>query len=1691
MGHAQSLIRTSGALDSFVAELGPDVIYERSMGSARFLKTVKCRHKNGYLVVKIFIKPDPGLSLRKYHRRLKVERDALADIPNVYTYQSFVETDKAGYLIRQWVASSLYDRISTRPFLSHIEKKWLAYQLLTALRDARNRKVSHGDLKTSNILITSWNWLLVSDFAPHKPAYLPLDDPADFSFFFDTSGRRTCYIAPERFYSAEENPEASRRREKEREGEGKREGRVTEAMDCFSAGCVLAELFLEGTPLFSLSQLFKYRAGELNVDAQLAAIDDEGVRDLTKSMIAIDPSQRPTFDSLLHNARGTVFPEMFYSFLHNYVASVNELSSPSPFSFPNHSHPSTTAPTPTNTTPTTAKPPVLPNAAHPVLSGDGDRLTDQLPSDSDHRMERLWSDYESVEPYLLPAVELGDLADTVKDPVRIEFATPNVVGKPVQDIFPVELEVPNRDSKLLKGYGDGRKAAKEAVSDGPALILLALLTANIRNCNLPSSKLKALDVCLALAPLLTDEAKLDRMVPSIVELLLDDAPAVRAAAIRTLMQILMLVTVITPSNASIFPEYIIPALSPLVRDPEVSVRCMYAQCVVALADTAVRYLEMGQALRAHGAYKIGATAALTEGQDYDEAHFEVSYDASMQELQNAVQEQLSALLVDPSPVVKRSILHNISALCIFLGKQRTNDVLLSHMITYLNDRDWLLRYAFFDSIVEVAACAGGRSLEDYILPLMIQALSDIEETVVARVLASLRSLCELGLFQKMRIWELLSATLAFLFHPNIWIRQGAAAFIAAAAKHLPPSDVWCILYPSLKHFLRSDIQDVDERSLLLALKPPLSRHIFDAAKSWAKAADKSVFWRTQRAARSDSPKDSLASVKPNAASRSKSEEDDAQMTKLQQLGMTTADEGKLHAMRDFVSKLARNIASFETRVRVEPEVEGLKVSSTIELQKLGVVPQTVFLKAPSDNATAMRSAKPMLAQRAISDAVRSPVLSGTPRSNRTMSADFNLGAPGTPFEDLRRRLAIINGSTTSLSVPPTARDVRSPTAPVAESLSPTSSNTAVSDVPLERPSSPTDSVTSGANSSFRTHRLQIGSTDGQKAPPAVGSSKANATGLLESLSKLRDGSPERSGRSSPVSVAGTIRGERPRISTSVPISTYDGQEPGISNLLEHMYLENNRDLHADFGPRVHEGPVRRRNAARHSYMPRDGSNRRLETALIANLSSHTDAVTGLSVSPDHMFFVSASDDKTVKVWDTARLERNVTSKPRHTYNQHHARVKAICFVEATHCFVSAAEDGSVHVVRVHVSGNQGPGAGLPKYGKLQTIREYRLDVPGQYVTCMAHYNTATASNLLFGTTHSVITILDLRTTRVLRTMENPRHYGPITCLCLDRKRTWVVCGTSTGVLSLWDLRFGILIKSWETGAAARGMSACIHQCVVHPTKGKGRWVVVALEGAKSARSVGAGGTVPEVTTLVEVWDIEKSALVETFVTRSAPVPSALMPQPQEVTAQSAEASPAAAIAALVRARQDGTSAPADFVSSRRRGSGAAPIPMPVEAPSPDVHALVLGSEFGGHGALYRSPMAELDNGSLGRGAGRGFMLCGSEDRRIRLWDLEKTERSAVLSGPDAESEKPVYSAVQSDGGSALAYVETWVSSPSASQASRPPQRLSLINHSQQNLLKAHQDTINALVCIDSPFRGGIVSGDRAGIIKVWRVESAE
>lgn len=48
-------------------------------------------------------------------------------------------------------------------------------------------------------------------------------------------------------------------------------------------GCVIAELFTEGVPLFDLSQLLAYRKGLFQTEQLLLKIEDRSIRDLVIS----------------------------------------------------------------------------------------------------------------------------------------------------------------------------------------------------------------------------------------------------------------------------------------------------------------------------------------------------------------------------------------------------------------------------------------------------------------------------------------------------------------------------------------------------------------------------------------------------------------------------------------------------------------------------------------------------------------------------------------------------------------------------------------------------------------------------------------------------------------------------------------------------------------------------------------------------------------------------------------------------------------------------------------------------------------------------------------------------------------------------------------------------------------------------------------------------------------------------------------------------------------------------------------------------------------------------------------------------------------------------------------------------------------------------------------------------------------
>ena len=72
MGQGFSLTTLSaGSAGIDVPELA-DLVYEKSMGTARFMKSIRARHQDGVVLVKVIVKPYP-MRLEKYKRSISRE----------------------------------------------------------------------------------------------------------------------------------------------------------------------------------------------------------------------------------------------------------------------------------------------------------------------------------------------------------------------------------------------------------------------------------------------------------------------------------------------------------------------------------------------------------------------------------------------------------------------------------------------------------------------------------------------------------------------------------------------------------------------------------------------------------------------------------------------------------------------------------------------------------------------------------------------------------------------------------------------------------------------------------------------------------------------------------------------------------------------------------------------------------------------------------------------------------------------------------------------------------------------------------------------------------------------------------------------------------------------------------------------------------------------------------------------------------------------------------------------------------------------------------------------------------------------------------------------------------------------------------------------------------------------------------
>ncbi|KAI1007864.1 Serine/threonine-protein kinase [Podosphaera aphanis] len=1554
MGQGFSLTTLSpGTAGIDVPELA-DLVYEKSMGTAQFMKSIRARHHEGVVLVKVVVKPWT-MKLEPYKRKIIAERKALADVPNALACLRAVETDTNGFLVRQYLYSSLYDRLSTRPFLEDIEKKWLAFQLLCGIRDCHARNVYHGDIKTENVLVTSWNWLYLADFSSSfKPTTLPEDNPADFSYFFDTGGRRTCYLAPERFRAAGEPPNT--------------EARITGAMDIFSGGCVIAELFLE-VPVFNLSQLYKYRKGEYDpAVSHLSRIANADLRDMIISMIQVNPASRYTAEEYLNMWRKKVFPDYFYSFLQQYMGMITD-------SFSGR----------------------RPEAGVTAHLGD-----------CDDRIDRVYFDFDKISFFLGYESEEHQQKNSSCTTSGLE-------------LIPVNLDIPNNEHPV--------SALGKKSSDDGTLIFLSLVVSSIRNTARATAKLRACDLLLAFSERLKDEAKLDRVLPYLVALLNDNAAIVRVATIRTITQLLAMITVVSPVNAHVFPEYILPRMQSFLgpsAEPEPFVRATYAACLGSLASSASHFLDIVSMLQADGSLLI--TDPESENSKNVGSSFEGIFDDARVELIEIFAHHTKTLMTDSDSAVKRAFLGSVPELCMFFGVEESNDIILSHLNTYLNDRDWMLKCAFFETIVGVATFLGGSSLEEFILPLMIQALTDSEEFVIKSVLQSLANMADLGLFQRPTLWKLIGMVIRFSMHPNVWIREAAVTFISSSTRFLSIADNHCIVLPLIKPYLKTWIKDFCELGLLDHLKKPLSRPLLDLSVVWASKAEKGIFWRRVHQMHTfslDSNNTLVPALSDNDSTCStlqrvsRNEEDDQWISKLRNMGLKLEDDFKLLCLREYIWRQAL----LKSR---NNEAGPIGHNDIVKLHTINITPHTVMFddKHHPNVEGLFRS-------------VQNGTEEDYDRTPRTI-ADALLDASISINDSISRKSFSTNNNSKKalrqLENSPTRNNQQEHRSTSVLSSSPAENRNSeeVTHASNERnrneasllPESETGLNVRDRNRCLRSKTSAISlmsREDSAKTFAKATTTSTNAFGKVEG--PLYHNLSEQS-------KLAFVKEQKRTYQYQVRFRgahNYTGNDPNILKMLDAMYAENYLNEAAEFGPMIL--PSSRRKT--HNKFLAQGADKpwRPEGKMVTMFSEHTGPLNHVAVAPDHVFFLTGGDDGCVKVWDTARLERDITNRSRQTYTHGlGAKITGLCFIENTHSFVSCASNGSIKIVRVSPANN----SGTMKYEKLRLLREFQLPKGEIGIFCY-HFKLETSSTLLVATNRSRILAIDPRKMEIQYTLDNPVHHGTTTCFVVDKKKQWILLGTSHGVLDLWDLRFKVRLKAWGIPGAT-----AISQMNLHPTRGRGKWVCIA-----------GGSSQGEVT----VWDVEKAQCREVYRAGGTRGLKGYDPWPVD------EDRPEGMLGRFATTIQAG------IIGNSDRG----------------VRAMISGSS--GH-----------DDNNEGK---HGFIITGGADKKIRFWDVFRIDQSMIVSGLDAEDLKPSFSAAHPTTSlvlnTELLPNPTTPSAPNAgsrlSGSTKPtngrPPRSTVISLQQQQLLRSHLDSILNIALLESPYNM-IVSVDRSGVCFVFQ-----
>lgn len=639
---------------------------------------------------------------------------------------------------------------------------------------------------------------------------------ADHSTFFYTGGRRkTCYLAPERFYdpgAAPPSPFAA----------------LTPAMDIFAAGCVLAELFLDGQILFEYSDLLRYRQGA-PPPGVISALGPR-VGALVAHMTQLDPDKRYSAREYLTMFAEAVMDPAVPAVVRPFMAEVlgmdpdaratavaaryravaDKLSGSEEEQRQSETEEGSKAALPQN------------SAAGPGSAGAAAGAA---------ALEGTGAGLSSADKWHAVSVEL--LAEVRTEAAALNKASQNPPAprNRARGARPAATSAPPATTAGGQQGAWRHDVVDRGVNDG-LVLLLSLLCAVLRGCRHQRVRVRLIHHIADCAVRCgDDECRLQRAVPQLVAAAAESHfPPARCAALRALVQVLSCVRVVPPSDARAFADYVLPSLSLLPLDAEPAVQAGYARVLGALAVQAQRSLEQAQRAGA-GWDRTGSSEGEGEGGSTTPAHQQqppnsISYDEEMGRLRAALGRAAHELLLGQQQRAepKLALLPQLASLASVLGRRDTSDRLFPPLLTLFNAREWRTKAALYDSLQGVCPILGSEGVERLLLPFADEMLADSEPTAVACAANLFATLCTQGLLGRRYLLNIVIKRGSRLLRSDCAsVRAAGVNYLAAAAGTMSRADARALLLPILRSYLAREPKLVEgghiARELVAAMEP--------------------------------------------------------------------------------------------------------------------------------------------------------------------------------------------------------------------------------------------------------------------------------------------------------------------------------------------------------------------------------------------------------------------------------------------------------------------------------------------------------------------------------------------------------------------------------------------------------------------------------------------------------------------------------------------------------------------------------------------------------------------------------------------------------------------------------------------------------------------------------------------------------